>query len=160
MKLTVLRLGDNGDTTIGAFYIDGIFQCITIEDQEQKGDKVRAETRVPNGQYTVSLRAEGGKHNKYLGKYPSFHKGMLCIHNAPGWKLKANGKEFQYILIHQGNTDDHTEGCLLLNFGVDSQKYVGSRSADAYKAIYPKIAQVIEDGEKVLITYIDMEYGK
>jgi hypothetical protein len=35
MKIEVKRIGDNGNATIGAFYINGIFQCFTIEDEER-----------------------------------------------------------------------------------------------------------------------------
>ena len=159
-KVQIKRVGDNDKTSLGVIYLDGIAKCGSVEDREQKGAKIRGETRVPNGWYTVSLRNEGGKDRKYLAKYGAMHKGMLCIHNAPNWKLKANVKEFQYILIHTGNTDDHTEGCLLLNYAADGKDYRGSRSVEAYKAIYPEIAKAIEGGEEVMITYIDMEDGK
>lgn len=160
MKLEVKRLGDNGDTTIGAFYINGVFKCFTIEDQEQKGEKVRGETRIPNGIYNVSLRKEGGYHAKYSSRYSDIHKGMLCIHNAPDWKIINNGKEFQYILIHTGNNDDHTMGCLLLNFSVDSNSYIGGNSGGAYKALYPIIANAATNGEEITISYTDIEDGK
>ena len=68
---------------------------------------------------------------------------------------------FEYILIHTGNTDEHTAGCLLVgdsqqaNFG-ESNGFVGS-SNQAYKRIYPPIAKAIEDGEKVTITYVDFD---
>ena len=160
MKLEVKRIGDNGKATIGAFYINGIFKCFTIEDQEQKGDKVHGETRVPNGTYDVKLRSEGGYHAKYADKYGSIHVGMLCIHNAEDWKIKTDTHDFQYILIHTGNTDAHTMGCLLLNYSADASTYVGSNSGGAYKALYPIIASAIMDDEKVTITYTDIEDGK
>ena len=160
MKLEVKRLGDNGEATIGAFYIDGIFKCFTIEDQEQKGVKVKGETRIPEGSYNVSLRAEGGYHNRYTSKYGDMHKGMLCIHNAPNWKIIKDGKEFQYILIHTGNTDDHTMGCLLLNFSADAASFSGANSGGAYKEFYPIIANALGNGEEVEIIYTDIEPGK
>ena len=66
---------------------------------------------------------------------------------------------FEYILIHQGNTDEHSSGCLLV---ADSQEnniiikdgFIG-KSANAYKRIYPKIAKALEKGERVTIQYID-----
>lgn len=160
MRLDVFRFGDNGDTTGGVFMINGIFKCMTIEDQEQKGEKVMHETRIPNGTYKVKLRSEGGFHKRYAEKYPDIHKGMLCIHNAPDWKIEQDGKTFQYILIHVGNTDDHTSGCLLLNYGFDGKNFVGSNSGNAYKEIYPEIAAACEAGEEVTITYHDIEGGK
>lgn len=159
MKLKVLRLGDNGKCTIGAFYIDGILKCFTIEDEERQ-TKVSGETRIPNGTYSVKLRNEGGMNEKYKAKYPSIHKGMLCIHNSPDWKLKSGGMEFQYILIHEGNLESNTEGCLLLNYVADTGTYTGARSADAYKAIYPIIANHLLQGGEVTIEYVDVETGK
>jgi hypothetical protein len=160
MKIDVKRFADNNDTTLGIFYIDGIFECFTVEDQEQKIKKIKGETRIPNGTYQISLRAEGGYHNRYTKKYGSMHKGMLCIHNAPNWKIINNNMEFQYILIHTGNTDEHTMGCLLLNDAVSGKTFTGSSSVDAYKRVYPKIAKALESGKKVTITYTDIEEGK
>ena len=68
---------------------------------------------------------------------------------------------FEYILIHTGNTDEHTAGCLIVgnsqqtNFG-SSDGFVGS-SVSAYKSIYPEIAAALEAGEDVFITYIDYD---
>jgi hypothetical protein len=160
MKLTVLRLGDDGETTIGAFYVNGVFKCFTIEDQEQTGDKVMHETRVPNGTYKVALRNEGGHHNRYSTKFPDIHKGMLCIYNEADWKLVTDTHSFQYILIHVGNNDDHTSGCLLLNYGIDGNHFVGNNSTAAYRDIYPEIAAACQSGEEVTIEYIDVETGK
>jgi len=159
MKLKVLRLGDNGETTLGAFYINGILKCGAIEDTE-RDVKVRSETRVPNGTYNVNLRKAGGFHNRYASKYGSMHKGMLCVSNAPDWKIVNDNMTFQYILIHTGNTKDHTAGCLLLNDILDFNKDRGSSSVNAYKKFYPEIAAAIEAGEEVTIEYADVETGK
>ena len=71
------------------------------------------------------------------------HKGMLWVRDVPG---------FEYILIHTGNTDEHTAGCLLVGNSSDIKGFIGS-SVNAYKNIYPAIAQALEDGEEVTITY-------
>lgn len=160
MKLEVNRFADNGEATLGILLIDGIFKCFTVEDQEQKGEKIMNETRVPNGTYDIKLRAEGGYHNKYSDKYGDMHKGMLCIHNAPNWKIETSTHNFQYILIHTGNTDDHTSGCLLLNDAVSGTTFTGSSSVNAYKRIYPQIEKILTDGGNVTIEYKDIEYGK
>lgn len=159
MKLEVKRIADNGDTTLGAFYINGIFHCFTVEDEERK-KKVSKETRVPEGTYVVGLREEGGFHNRYSEKYSGMHKGMLCIHNADDWKIVTPDMSFQYILIHTGNTDEHTAGCLLVNESADSNKFTGGSSVSAYKKIYPIVARAIENKEMVTITYTDIETGK
>jgi len=159
MELTVKRFADNGDTTLGILYIDGIFKCFTVEDEE-RANKVKGETRIPNGTYTIKLRSSGGYHSKYAVKYGDMHKGMLCVHNKNDWKIEKDGMTFQYILIHTGNTDDHTAGCLLLNDAVSGASFTGSSSVSAYKHVYPIVAKALEAGDAVTITYVDIETGK
>lgn len=156
MNLTVKRFADDGDTTLGALYVNGAFECFTVEDEE-RAIKKSGETRVPNGTYAVTFRKEGSFHSKYKTKYSAMHNGMLCISNAPDWKLENDGLSFQYILIHTGNTDEHTKGCLLVNDSVSGANFTGGSSVDAYKDFYPKVAAVLKAGKKVSITYIDIE---
>lgn len=159
MKLVVKRFADNGKATMGLLYVNGIFECFTIEDEE-RAIKVAGETRVPEGVYKIALRSEGGYHDKYKSKYPDMHKGMLCIYNAKNWKIEAKGMEFQYILIHTGNTEKHTAGCLLVNDAVSNKTFSGSSSVDAYEDLYPKVRDAILAGENVTIEYVDIEEGK
>lgn len=169
----VKRAGDNSDTSVGLIYLDGVLACGSIEDQEQKGGKVAKETRVSNGVYRLALRKEGGFHSKYAKKFAykgkDWHQGMLCIYNQLNWKLRCpDGKTFQYVLIHIGNTDDNTDACLLPNFVLNFNTYVGSQSTQAYEYIYPIIRDSIlasnkidEFGNKYIeIKYSDIEEGK
>jgi hypothetical protein len=155
MKLQVVRFSSQVDSTSGLLFeineLGKHFLCYTLED-EARVLKVKGETRVPAGTYKIELRTEGGFHERYSRKYPNIHIGMLHIVNVPG---------FEYILIHTGNTDEHTAGCLLVG---DSQEnnviirdgFVG-KSNNAYKRIYPRIAKAIESGEEVKIEYVDFD---
>jgi len=155
MKLEVLRFSSQKDSTNGILFdVTGgerKFLCYTLED-EYREEKVAGETRIPAGTYNITLRTVGGFHGRYVKKYGEMHKGMLWVREVPG---------FEYILIHTGNTDEHTAGCLLVgdsqqaNFG-SSNGMVGS-SVNAYKRIYPPIAEAIERNEKVTITYTDFD---
>ena len=155
MKLEVLRFSSEKDSTNGLLFdvSDGrSFLCYTLED-EHRDEKVMAETRIPAGTYRITLRTTGGFHGRYIKKYgQDFHKGMLWVRDVPN---------FEYILIHTGNTDEHTAGCLIVgdsqqaNFG-ESDGFIGS-SNEAYKRIYPAIAQALTSGEEVEITYIDYD---
>ena len=156
MELEVVRFSSQKDSTNGALFdVSGgkrRFLCYTLED-EHREDKVMGETRIPSGTYRITLRTVGGFHGRYEKKYGEMHKGMLWVRDVPN---------FEYILIHTGNTDEHTAGCLLLgdsqqaNFG-SSNGMVGS-SVNAYKRVYPPIAKVLEEGESVSITYTDFDY--
>ena len=155
MRLQVLRFSSQADCTHGLLFeltdIGKKFICYTLED-EARALKVKGETRIPSGTYNIQLRKEGGFHNRYIKKYGAFHIGMLHIINVPN---------FEYILIHTGNTDEHTAGCLIVG---DSQEnniilkdgFVG-KSNNAYKRIYPKIAKAIEKGQEVTIKYTDYD---
>jgi len=155
MKLQVLRFSSQADSTSGLlFEINDLgkkFLCYTLED-EARVLKVKGETRIPAGVYSIELRKEGGFHGKYTKKYPNIHRGMLHIVDVPN---------FEYILIHTGNTDEHTAGCLIVgdsqeNNGIIRDGFVG-KSVNAYKRIYPNIAKAIEKGEEVTIEYIDFD---
>ena len=154
MKLKVIRFSSQSDSTSGLLFdvTDGAkFLCYTLED-ERREEKVMAETRIPAGVYSILLRNEGGFHGRYTKKYGDMHKGMLHVQDVPN---------FKWILIHTGNTDEHTAGCLILG---DSQEnnvlmkdgFIG-KSAQAYKRVYPLIAEALENEEKVTIEYIDLD---
>ena len=148
MIIEVYRLSDNGESTIGAMLIDGEFECYTIED-ESRTEKVFGETRIPEGEYEIGLRTVGGHHQRY-SKY-EFHKGMLHILDVPN---------FKYVLIHIGNNDDDTAGCILVGNTANNNKlgdgFVG-HSTDAYIKMYKKVINAIDKKEKVIIKIKDLE---
>ena len=142
MIIDVLRCYDTGNETIGTFLIDGKPYCYTLEDEERTIKKW-GETRIPEGVYPLGLRTEGGHHERYLKKFPEMHNGMLHVLNVPN---------FTHILIHIGNTEDDTAGCLLPGTLAPNFKSI-VRSTDAYKKIYPIITQPILAGRDVRIRY-------
>lgn len=148
MRLTVLRYSENGDSTLGLLFINGKFECYTLED-EHREIKIKSETRIPSGTYQIKLRKEGGHHSRYSNKFPSIHKGMLHIQDVPG---------FTHILIHIGNKDDDTAGCTLVgDTSINNLTRAGAiqESTIAYERMYYKVSQAILKGEDVYITYIN-----
>tara|TARA_R110002020_G_C16036218_1_gene753313 strand:+ start:234 stop:683 length:450 start_codon:yes stop_codon:yes gene_type:complete len=149
MKLKVYRYSSQSRTTLGALHIDGYFECYTLEDRH-RDIKVMGETRIPQGTYTVGLRTEGGHHAKYSKKFPSFHKGMLHVLDVPN---------FEYILIHIGNDELDTMGCLLVGDYTNNnklQKGQVNSSTNAYSNMYKKVVEAFEINEPITIQYIDL----
>ena len=160
MQLEVLRVSSGTDSTNGLLFLlenhcnetDGswverTFLCYTLEDEYRK-EKISGETRIPKGTYNLGFRKVGGYTQRYAKKFPEIHKGMLHVLDVP---------DFEYILIHCGNTDEHTAGCLLVgdsqeNNQIKKDGFIG-KSSQAYKRIYPRIASALERGEEVKITY-------
>jgi hypothetical protein len=144
---------DFSEGTLGALFWDdpeeGLeFLCFTLEDQFQEV-KVPGETRIPDGCYPLTLRTYGGMHERYLQRYPSLHKGMIEIREVPG---------FTHILIHTGNTDDHTAGCLLVGDEVRTNEgkrkgFLGN-SRPAYLRLYRQVTWQIEQGHQVILDVV------
>jgi hypothetical protein len=152
LDLDVIRYTSRKNT-MGLFFINKKFKCYTLEDAFHVA-KIPGETRIPNGRYRVVLRKSGGHHARYKMKFPEIHKGMLHIIGVPNYK---------YILIHIGNIDDDTEGCLLVGDKAITSGFLPGRLEDstkAYKRIYPPIADAIEAGEEVWINYKDLQLWK
>ena len=144
MELKLLRYGHGGDSTGGLLFVDGKHFCYTCED-EYREVKVAGETRIPPGRYEIKLRNEGGLTKRYAKRF-DFHKGMLHLQNVPG---------FNWIYIHPGNTDDDTEGCLLVGYSArthSAQEYSTGLSVAAYTDLYKKVLEALNRGEGVFIT--------
>ena len=153
MKLEVIRFNKGVDSTNGILFDitnnERKFLCYTLED-ESREEKVYGETCIPEGEYCIQFRNEGGYHAKYSKRFADVHMGMLEVCDVPN---------FKYILLHCGNTDEDTAGCLLLgdtqeNNNIKKNGFIG-RSTQAYTRVYPKIAQALKEGEEVTIAYRD-----
>jgi hypothetical protein len=153
MKLEVIRFNKGKDSTNGLLFDitndERKFLCYTLED-ESRTEKVYGETCIPEGEYCLGLRTVGGHHAKYSKRFADIHMGMLHVLDVPN---------FEYILIHCGNTDEDTAGCLLVgdsqeNNNIKENGFIG-RSTLAYMRIYSDIAKAIKGGEDVTIAYRD-----
>ena len=145
MLLTVNRFTSDSDATLSTVSIDGAFECFGLED-EHRIDKVPGETRIPSGFYSVRLRTVGGFHANYSARFADIHQGMLQVMDVPG---------FEFILIHVGNTDEDTAGCLLTgcNANTSQNLSVGS-SVLAYKRLYRKVIEAA-NADQLTIQYWD-----
>ena len=144
----VTRLFRNNDETIGIFSTEGRIICYSLED-EKRTVKVYGETRIPAGTYNVTLRYEGGHYKRYKEKFPNWHKGMLWIRDVPN---------FKWILIHIGNDEDDSAGCILC--ATDSHIGAGNRykilfSTIAYKRLYKLMSKPLLEDDQVLLKVRD-----
>jgi hypothetical protein len=105
-----------GESTIGRLYINGKFECWTLEDRvrEIPGKpvaewKVQNRTAIPTGTYAVRRTFSG-----------RFQKMLPLLLNVPG---------FTGIRIHAGNTHENTEGCILLGTATNGTVITQSRLA-------------------------------
>jgi Family of unknown function (DUF5675) len=101
VELRLIREPSVKGATMGVLFVDGVFECFTLEDQirEQAGVpvttwKVWGESAIPCGRYRVIIT-------------PShrFKRPLPLVVDVPG---------FEGIRMHPGNHKGNTEGCILL----------------------------------------------
>ena len=156
LHITVDRRYKKADYTIGKLYIDGVYFCDTLEDKDRglrKTDslatirriKKTGQTAIPTGTYQLTLDVQSGKYltsASWSEKY-GFCKGYLPrVLNVPG---------FQGILIHIGNTPQHTEGCLLV--GKNTKVGQVMESTVTFHRLYSILESAHKAGKMMWITY-------
>lgn len=132
MNLQLHREPSDGHRTFGQIFIDGVYECETLEDVV-RDVKIHGETAIPAGRYQITLEDS-----------PRFGAGTITVNNVPG---------FSGVRIHAGNTEADTEGCPL----VGQIRAAGSilKSKAALAELKPKIAAALRDSGKVWITVED-----
>jgi len=155
MRLELYRYSSGKESTLGILYLiddenKKQFLCYTLED-EKRDVKIYGETRIPSGQYFLGLRKQGGYNQKYSVRFPKIHKGMLHLLDVPN---------FSFILIHCGNTDDDSAGCILVGDtsqqNISKEGFIGN-STTCYRRIYPIICQALEKQKKMIIKIVNFE---
>ena len=137
MENKLIRDGFGTDFTEGKLFVDGVFECYTVEDTDRKleediSKKVYGQSAIPRGTYEVILSMSN-----------RFKKIMPEIVGVPG---------FSGIRIHTGNSSKDTEGCIILGMTNDRlDDNCISSSKDAMTAFMAKLKTAISNGEKVTI---------
>lgn len=145
MELKLVRLSESDDATLGILFDGMTFVCYTLEDEYRK-DKIRGETRIPEGNYKVKFRkVESPKTLSYREKYPWFEY-HLELQDVPG---------FQYVYIHIGNDDDDSDGCILVGSSADSKNFKIWESTKAFEYVYKKVSKELEQGKDVELKIFD-----
>ena len=149
ITLVLQRYSDDGNSTLGILMLNNKFLCYTLED-EYREVKLKGETRIPAGRYKITLRTEGTFHAKYSSRFAKIHKGMLWIRDVPN---------FEYILIHCGNKQEDTAGCILVGntsiANIDGKEGFIGESTEAYRRVYPMIANAMAVGAECEIVIFD-----
>jgi len=116
MKLLLKRLHKTENSTIGELYVDGKFECYTLEDKEREV-KIKCETAIPKGEYKVIINLS----NRFKILLPL----LISVPN------------FEGVRIHPGNTNHDTEGCILVGT-TRSKDFIGN-SRIAFKKLFEKM---------------------
>lgn len=123
MEIKIKRIAKRETYTIGKMYIDGVYFCDTLEDRDRglkqtmtdaeiKKIKVPNETAIPTGKYRLLLNI----------KSPKFGDRQFYAQTCNGYVPRIDNVPcYSGVLIHCGNTDKDSSGCIL----VGENKVVG-----------------------------------
>lgn len=115
MKLLLRRIFKGPRYTIGKLFINGVYECDTLEDQDRgltsqmsleeiKAKKVYGVTAIPTGTYSINMTTVSPKFKDRAWAKP--YKGVL--------PRLENVKGYEGVLIHVGNKAEDTLGCILV----------------------------------------------
>jgi hypothetical protein len=139
MNINIRRQWYTPRSVSGELDIDGNFQCYTLEDRPRLF-KIPGETCIDAGVYNVIITP-----SSRFSEQDGSPKLLPLLENVPN---------FSGIRIHSGNTDKHTEGCILVGMVREENKVYESRTAFIF--LFSKIKTALECGEKVTITIKDI----
>ncbi|WP_306600743.1 DUF5675 family protein [Geothrix sp. 21YS21S-2] len=145
LRLMVQRRRPIGKNTPGDLYVDGVWECHTVEDLVRKlgpkGEgKIPGETAIPAGTYKVIINLSA-----------RFGKLMMRLLDVL-W--------FVGILIHGGNTAEDTHGCILVGQKLTAQGTIAAgTSTPAITALFAKVQKALAEGREVWIEVKDAEEG-
>ena len=151
MELLVDRKWKKQSYTISNLYIDGEWFSNVLEDADRGLDNSMSEdmirtlkkpsiTAIPRGTYEITLDVISPK---YCNN--SFYK-QVCNGKVP---RLLNVKGFEGILIHAGNTDKDSAGCLLVGINLERGKVL--KSQETFKELYKLLKDKHDKGEKITI---------
>ena len=147
LNLKIKRIAKRNTYTIGQLYIDGVKFCDTLEDtsrglcqnmplDEINRLKIAGKTAIQTGTYSVTLSIKSPRFS--TKKQYAFCKGYLPrLLNVPG---------YDGVLIHIGNSDKDTEGCILVGENKSVGKVLNST------ATFKKLYTILKTADSIKLT--------
>lgn len=151
MKLLLRRIFKGPRYTIGKLFINGVYECDTLEDQDRgltsqmsleeiKAKKVYGVTAIPTGTYSINMTTVSPKFKDRTWAKP--YKGML--------PRLENVKGYEGVLIHVGNKAEDTLGCILV--GENKVKGQVINSTAAFYELMTVLLKAQSIGESIELT--------
>ena len=142
MRILLQRHALKAGYTIGRMEINGRYFCDTLEDtdrglsEEMSEDgiaalKVKGATAIPTGTYRIDMQTRSPRFGRVLPRLVSV-------------------KGYAGVLIHSGNTDADTEGCILVGENRERGKVLNSRATLEHLLVFLREAQA--EGEEIELT--------
>lgn len=151
MELKIIRKYKNPKYCIGHLYVNGIYECDTLEDTDRgltedsplseiQSKKVYGETAIPTGTYKIDMNTVSPKFKDR--SWAKFCGGKLPrLIDVPG---------YSGVLIHVGNKPADTLGCILVGDNKIKGQVINSTST--FQELYSLMLKAKVAGEEITVT--------
>ncbi|HED0832301.1 TPA: hypothetical protein R4M28_000284 [Campylobacter jejuni] len=132
MKVTINRRYTGKTCVIGKFKVFNddklLFECFSLEE-DKEGLESGKDLRIPEGNYNLKRHSPSRFENTLRSITKKDDDTMINVYNDDVPSSRA-------ILIHWGNTDKDTQGCILLGLTKDNNNESVGQSRQACKEFY------------------------
>ncbi|HEC3364952.1 DUF5675 family protein [Campylobacter jejuni] len=133
MKVTINRRYTGKTCVIGKFKVLDdkekiLFECFSLEE-DKEGLESGKDLRIPEGNYNLKRHSPSRFENTLRSITKKDDDTMINVYNDEVPASRA-------ILIHWGNTDKDTKGCILLGLTKDNNNESVGQSRQACKEFY------------------------
>ncbi|QOR58255.1 L,D-carboxypeptidase/transpeptidase [uncultured phage cr106_1] len=151
MNITIKRIFKGDKYTIGKLYVNGIYECDTLEDTDRgltqsmplteiQSKKLYGETAIPTGTYEIDM-------NTVSPKFKDRSWAKFCGGKLPRF-IDVPG--YSGVLIHVGNKPADTLGCILVGDNKIKGQVINSTST--FQELYSIMLKAKVAGEKITVT--------
>ncbi|EHG8705507.1 hypothetical protein J6E62_000086 [Campylobacter coli] len=133
MKIKIIRRYTGKTCVIGKFKVLDdeekiLFECFSLEE-DKEGVERNKDLRIPEGIYDLKRHSPSRFENTLRSITKKDDDTMINVFNE---KVPFD----RHILIHWGNTDKDTQGCILLGLTKDNNNESVGQSRQACKEFY------------------------
>ncbi|EAL6002315.1 hypothetical protein GHZ00_07085 [Campylobacter coli] len=133
MKIKIIRRYTGKTCVIGKFKVFNdddklLFECFSLEE-DKEGLESGKDLRIPEGNYNLKRHSPSRFENTLRSITKKDDDTMINVFNE---KVPFD----RHILIHWGNTDKDTKGCILLGLTKDNNNESVGQSRQACKEFY------------------------
>ncbi|EAL8399322.1 hypothetical protein DYF99_04000 [Campylobacter coli] len=133
MKIKIIRRYVGKTCVIGKFKVFDdddklLFECFSLEE-DKEGLQSGKDLRIPEGNYNLKRHSPSRFENTLRSITKKDDDTMINVYNDEVPASRA-------ILIHWGNTDKDTQGCILLGLSKDNNNESIGKSRQACKEFY------------------------
>jgi len=122
MKIKVVREVFTDKSTIGSLYLNDVFFCYTLEDKDRGLEQSQSLIIIQAKKLFGITAIPYGKYPLIVNKSPKFGRLLPRLQGIKG---------FDGVLIHRGNSAEHSHGCILVGYKKGTDCIMESTKAEA-----------------------------